>query len=147
TFAEFELWGQSVPIATNVALGKLITGTLGGGAGTALTAGNDGVIDGGYNHDGHPIYHSANACAGEYWQVDLGAEQPLHYAISFNRTDFADTSTVKLSIRDGSNVEVYSTNVNISRDMIVRGGRQHDITVDWPGLINGRYVRIETTAP
>ena len=75
------------------------------------------------------------------------AEQPLDYAIIFNRTDFADVSTAKFSIRNANNVEVYSTNVNISRNLTVRGGAQHDITVDWPGLIKGRYIRLETTAP
>src|SRR5262249_5530241 len=37
--------------------------------------------------------------------------------------------------------------LNISRALTIRGGAQHDITVDWPGLVNGRYVRLETTAP
>src|SRR5262245_43819928 len=147
TFAEFEVWGQGTPIATNLALGKPISGTPGGGSGTALTAGNDGVIDGDYNHEGHPIYHSVNATTGEYWQVDLGTEQPLDYAIIFNRTDLANVSTATLSVRDANNVQVYSTNVNISRALTIHGGAQHDITVDWPGLVNGRYIRLETTSP
>ncbi|HYV28660.1 MAG TPA: lamin tail domain-containing protein, partial [Candidatus Eisenbacteria bacterium] len=146
TFAEFEVWGQSAPIATNVALGKPITGTPGASLGTAVTAGNDGVIDGDYNHEGYPVYHSVNATTGEFWQVDLGAEQPLDYAIIFNRTDAADVTTAKLSIRNASDVQVFSTNVNITRGLTIRGGAQHDITVDWPGLVNGRYVRLETTA-
>jgi hypothetical protein len=146
TFAECEVWGSASPLTTNLALGRPSTGTPGGGAGTLITAGNDGVIDGDYNHTGHPIYLSAASGIGQFWEVDLGVEQLVDHLLFFNRTDPGGNSNLRFTLFDAGHDEVWSTVADVSSTTLVRGGAQHDLTIDVPDNVAARYVRVETVA-
>ena len=146
TFAECEVWGSALPLTTNLALGRPISGSGGGGLGTALTAGNDGVIDGDYNHAGQPVYLSASSGVGQFWEVDLGAEQLVDYLLFFNRTDSAANTNLRFTLYDASHNAVWTTVADVSPNTLVRGGAQHDVTMDVPDDVAARYVRVETVA-
>ena len=141
---EFEVYAQSTPILSNLAMGKPATATP-ADFGTAITNGNDGNLDGNYTHAGHPIYHSGSQGVGTFWQVDLESTNQLGYVLIFNRDDGVTTSTVKLSVLDGSQSTVWSTNVNISPNVLVLNSGQYDLAVPIPAGVTGRYVRMETT--
>ena len=143
TFAEFEVWGSAQPPGENLARNKPVTSSP-AGVSTAASNGNDGILGGDYTHPGRPVFHSASSEVGQFWQVDLGAAQPVDFVVVYTRSDFASTSQVKLSLRDGTNAEVYAATLDISREVIVRGGRQFDITHDLPRTVTARHVRIET---
>ncbi len=145
TFAEMEVWGSAQDVPPNLALNKPVTASP-SGFGTAPASGNDGKLDGNYTLPGNPIYHSAGAGAGQFWEVDLGQDRPIDYVTIFNRTDGATTTGVRLKVRSASGMEVYAATLgDISSNVIVRGGVQFDTTHDIPGVVTGRYVRIETT--
>ncbi len=145
TFAEFEVWGSVQDGPVNLATGKPVTASP-AAFGTFATNGNDGKLDGNYTLPGNPIFHSAYQSVGQFWEVDLGQDRPLDYATIFNRTDHATTTSVRLSVRNAAGTEVYSTTLgDISRNVTVNGGVQFDVTHDFPGVITGRYVRVETT--
>ncbi len=145
TFAEFEVWGGPQAGAVNLALNKPVTASP-AGLSTSAARGNDGILDGAYTLPGNPIYQSAATGTGQFWQVDLGADQPLDYVILYNRTDAATTTGLRLSVRNAAGAEVYAvTLADISRGVIVNGGAQFDLTHDIPGAVTGRFVRIETT--
>ena len=143
TFAEIEVWGQSTPIATNLALNKPADASP-AAFGTTIANGNDGNIDGDYAHTGNPIYHTGSAAIGNFWQVDLESTNELGYILIFNRVDSPTTSNVRLSVLDGSQVSVYSATVNLSRAVQVLNANQFGITHILPTNVVGRYVRIET---
>ena len=145
TFAEFEVWGSAQDIPVNLASGKPVNASA-PGFGTLAANGNDGKLDGNYTLPGNPIYHSAAAGAGQFWEVDLGQDRQLDYATIFNRTDHATTTSVRLSVRNSAGTEVYSTTLgDISLNVAVNGGVQFDVTHDFPGVVTGRFVRLETT--
>lgn len=143
TLAEFEVWGQSTPIATNLAQGKPATATP-ADFGTTIANGNDGNIDGDYAHAGTPIYHSTASAIGNFWQVDLESTNELGYILIFNRVDSATTSNVRLSVLDGDQAPVYAATVNISRAVQVLNANQFGIAHVLPTNVVGRYVRMET---
>ena len=145
TFAEFEVWGSVQDGPVNLATGKPVTSSP-AGFGTLAANGNDGKLDGNYTLPGTPIYHSAYQSVGQFWEVDLGQDRPLDYATIFNRTDDATTTSARLTVRNAAGTQVYSTTLgDISRNVTVNGGVQFDVTHDFPGVITGRYVRVETT--
>lgn len=145
TFAEFEVWGHAQDVPVNLAAGKPVNASAPGFS-TRAANGNDGILDGHYALPGNPIYHSAALGVGQFWEVDLGQDRQLDYATIFNRTDGVTTNSVRLSVRNATGTEVYSTMLaDISRNVTVNGGVQFDITHDFPGVLTGRYVRLETT--
>lgn len=150
TFAELVVMGQTNVIPPNLALGKPFTAVSAGAFGTPANAGNDGIIDGDYNHTGHPIFHSGVAAVGDAYTIDLSngaaTNQEVDMVRIFNRTDHTNNSTLKLSLRNAANVEVWSQTVNVARETLVLGGRQYDVTVDFPGTVQARYARVETVA-
>jgi len=150
TFAELEVHGQSNPIPPNLALNKPFTAASPGAYSTPPNAGNDGIIDGDYNHTGRPIFHSGVTAVGDAWQVDLSNGAAVNEEVDllrlFNRTDFTNNANLKLSLRNATNVEVWSQTVNVGRETPVLGGRQYDITVNFPGTVMARYARVETVA-
>jgi hypothetical protein len=146
-FAEFEVWGSPQEGPANLALNKPFAASSSAGFTTLATAGNDGDLGGDYALPGHPIFHSSVSSVGQYWEVDLGQDLELDYAILYNRTDYANNANVALKVRNTAGIEVYSTTVNISRDVIVNGGRQFDLTHEFPPGLTGRFVRLETTGP
>jgi hypothetical protein len=151
TLAEFEVWGQVNPIPANLCPGKPYTANGPGANGTLPNAGHDGVIDGDFAHPGRPIYQSNGAAVGLHYEVDLSngvaADQIVDYLRIFNRTDLTNTSEVLATLRNDAGVVVFSQVVNIARETLVLGGRQYDVTVDFPGTVAARYARIETTLP
>lgn len=147
TFAEFEVYGQSTPIAPNIALGKTVTASDGGGFGATPLDAIDGDIDGNYSHidatgvgSTHPIYHN-NAASGGFWQLDLGKTEDLDYLNLFNRTDFAGNSPVaslQVLAEDGVTVEFSTTIDWFGTDL---GGRRFDQVIDFTD-VSGRFIRI-----
>ena len=145
TFAELEVWGSPQAVPVNLALNRPVSASP-ADPDTPAARGNDGNLDGDYTLPGNPIYQSAAAAVGQFWQVDLGAELPIDYVTLFNRTDAAPTTSVRLSVRDAAQTEVYAALLpDISRNVIVAGGAQFDVTHDLPGPVQGRFVRVETT--
>lgn len=152
TFAELEIHGSTTqPGTPNLALNKPRTASNPGGFSTPPNAGNDGNIDGDYNHLGRPIYHSAATGIGQFYEIDLSnaapTDQPVDFLRFFNRTDFTNSTSLRFSLRNAAGTTVWAENINVSRDTIVRGGRQYDITIDPPGVLAARFLRVETIAP
>ncbi|HWB02783.1 MAG TPA: chitobiase/beta-hexosaminidase C-terminal domain-containing protein [Verrucomicrobiales bacterium] len=148
--AELAVFAQSNPIPPNLALNKPFTSVSPGAYTTPVNAGNDGIIDGDYTHTGHPIYHSGATAVGDYYQIDLSngvaANQEVDMVRIFNRSDFTNNTSLKLSLKNAAGTEVWSQTVNVARETLVNGGRQCDITVDFPGTVQARYARVETVA-
>jgi CotH kinase protein/Concanavalin A-like lectin/glucanases superfamily/Lamin Tail Domain/Chitobiase/beta-hexosaminidase C-terminal domain len=145
SFAEFEVWGGLQAPPVNLALNKPATGSPPAFS-TTVARGNDGVLDGSHALPGNPIYHSAATAAGQFWEVDLGSDRQLDYVTLFNRSDFVTTTELRLRVRNAAGTETYMTTIaDISRAVIVNGGAQFDITHDIPGVVTGRFVRLETT--
>ncbi|HEX2750714.1 MAG TPA: chitobiase/beta-hexosaminidase C-terminal domain-containing protein [Verrucomicrobiales bacterium] len=148
--AELTVYGQSNPIPPNLALNKPYTSASPGAYTTPVNAGNDGIIDGDYAHTGHPIYHSGVTAVGDYYQIDLSngaaTNQEVDLVRLFNRTDYSNNTSLKLSLKNTAGTEVWSQTVNVTRDTLVNNGRQYDITVDVPGTVMARYARVETVA-
>jgi hypothetical protein len=92
-----------------------------------FAAGNDGNIDGDYNHLGRPIYHSAATGIGQFYEIDLANGSPTDHAVDilrfFNRTDFTSNNSLRFSLRNAAGTTVWAENISVSRDTIVRGGR------------------------
>ena len=148
TFAELEIHGQSNPIPPNLALNKPRTAVSPGAYSTPPNAGNDGIIDGDYNHTGRPIFHSGLTAVGDYYDIDLSNGLAVNQTVDllrlFNRTDFTNNNFLKLSLRDTAGAQVWTQTVNVGRETLVAGGRQYDITADFPGTVQARYARVET---
>jgi hypothetical protein len=152
TFSELEILGSTIqPGPPNLALNKPRTASNPGGFSTPPNAGNDGNIDGDYNHLGRPIYHSAATGIGQFYEIDLANGSPTDHAVDFlrffNRTDFTSNTSLRFSLRNAAGTTVWAENISVSRDTIVRGGRQYDITIDPPGVLAARWLRVETIAP
>ena len=150
TFAELAVFGQGNAIPVNLALNKPYTAGSPGAYGTPLNAGNDGIIDGDYAHTGHPVYHSGVTAAGDFYQIDLSNGAAVNLTVDlvriYNRTDFSNNTNLKLILNTTAGVEVWSQTVNVARETAVLGGRQYDVTVDFPGTVQARYARVETVA-
>lgn len=148
TFAELEVHGQTNPIPQNLALNKPRTAASPGANATPVNAGNDGIIDGDYAHTGKPIFHSGVTAAGDYYDIDLSNGAAVNQTVDlvrlFNRTDFTNNSFLKLTLRDATGAQVWTQTVNAARETLVSGGRQYDITADFPGTVQARYARVET---
>lgn len=148
TFAELAIFGQANQIPPNLALNKPYTAASPGAFSTPPNGGNDGVIDGDYNHTGHPIFHSGATALGDAYQIDLSNGAAVNQTVDmvriFNRTDHTNNNSLRLSLRNAANVEVWAQTVNVARETIVSGGRQYDVTVDVPGTVQARYARVET---
>lgn len=146
TFAEFEVIGSASPLlyteANNLAVGKPVTTLSGPGYGAQITSGNDGRINGDFNHGDRSVYHSTNFGVGEFWQVDLGVTTPLDFAELFVRSDDQSTSQFKVAVLDESLLEVGS--VIVDNNGPLGATPSYDLTVNLSGL-TGRYLRVETT--
>jgi hypothetical protein len=162
TFAEFEVIGDTVPTpfveANNIARGKPVTFSSGPDYGALESSGNDGLIDSNFGAGAYrPVYHSALAQVGEYWQVDLGAMTQLDRLELFTRTDegrtddgnpetgpdplYVTTSEFKVSVLNESFSEVTSFIVQNTPPDIAN---QYDNLINAAGA-TGRYIRVETT--
>ena len=150
TFAELVVMGQTNLIPPNLAQGKPFTAASPGAYSTPANAGNDGIIDGDYAHTGRPIFHSGVTAVGDYYQIDLSNGAAVNQEVDllrlYNRTDHTNNANLKLSLRNAANVEVWAQTVNVGRETPVLGGRQYDVTVDFPGTVPARYARVETVA-
>jgi hypothetical protein len=148
TFAELEIHGQRAPVPANLALRKPWTASNPGGYGTPPDAGNDGIIDGDYNHTGRPVYHSRATGTVQHYEIDLSGGEAVDQAVDFvriyNRTDFTVNRELRLSLRAADGREVWQQVVNVSREVTVRSGRQYDVTVEVPGVVDARWARVDT---
>ncbi|MBX3435651.1 MAG: discoidin domain-containing protein [Pirellulales bacterium] len=162
TFAEFEVIGSTSPLAftesNNLARGKSVTVSSAPGFNSLITSGNDGNIDGNFGTAGYrPVYHSAIAGVGEYWQVDLGAMTQLNHLELFPRTDegrsddgdpntpdplYVTTSQYKVSVLDDSLATV--TSFIVDNPLPSDPAPQFDHLLNTAGAV-GRYIRVETT--
>lgn len=139
TFAEMEVFGDAAPLTgSNVAAGKPATASP-AGFGANIGDANDGDIDGDFYHPEYPVYHSAAAGAGQFYQVDLGAMTDLMYLELFDRGDADTTTQFRVAVLDESETEVFSTVVDSM------GPFDYDHRIELTDVA-GRYVRVETTA-
>lgn len=149
TFAEFEVWGGLVePTANDArAAGAIVTASP-PEPGTAAAAAVDGDLNG---HQAgafpsRPVYQSAGAQAGSFWQVDFGGSRPVDSVIVYARQDEDPTGDVRLSLRDAGGAEVHAAMLDLRRSNLVRNGSRFDVTHAVPGAVMARTVRIETVA-
>lgn len=142
-FAEFEVWGRPAPVDVNLAQGKPVTASP-ALAGTSAARANDGNLDGHAARSPSPVYRSAAAGIGQFWQVDLGETQPLEYVNLFARTDAVTTGSVQLQVLDAAQLPVYTTTLNLGGTDF--GGQRYDVVHDLPANTSGRYVKIATLA-
>jgi hypothetical protein len=143
TLAEFEVWGRPAAIDVNRAQGKPVTASP-AAAGSSAARANDGNLDGHAAHAGNPVYTSAAAGIGQFWQVDLGESQPLQYVNLFARTDVVATSSIQLSVLDAAQSPVYTTTLNLGG--LDLSGQRYDVVHNLPANLQGRFVRISTLA-
>jgi len=137
TFSEMEVIGQATPLAPNLALGKSATASV-PGFGATIAGGNDGNIGGDFYQGGFPVYHSAAAGAGQFYQLDLGALIPLDYLELIDRSDADTTTQFRVSVLDDASNEVFSEVVDSA------GLLNYDHTLDLTD-VTGQFIRIETT--
>ena len=157
TFAEFEVIGSQSPLkfteSDNIARGKPVTVASGPGYGAMLSSANDGNINGNFGGPGNrPVYHSALAGVGEYWQVDLGAETQLDHLQLFTRGEFSrnsetgevwsTTTEYRVSVLDASQQEVGA--FIVTPNALYSADPDYDMLINTMGL-TGQYVRVETT--
>lgn len=134
--AEFEVYGQTTPIATNLALGATITGQT-AAFGSALSDLNDGDIDGNFWHGS--VYHSDLTGSNQFVQLDLGSVNALDYITVYSRTDEGTTGPIRISVLDESLAEVFSADIDMTAAPF-----GYDFTTIVGG-IEGRYVRVAPT--
>jgi hypothetical protein len=140
TFAELEVWGSvgaREPLITPVALAASPAGS-----GTSAGDAHDGDIHGALGAAGSPVYRSAAAGVGQFWEADLGTDMRVASILLFNRTDGADTSNVRVRLLDGTGATVWTQTVTVAVGSVTpfRYGSEVE-----PNLV-GRKVRVETTA-
>ena len=137
TFAEFEVYGQSAPLGTNVALGKTVNASA-PGFGATLSGGNDGNIGGDFYQGNFPVYHSAAQGVGQFYEIDLGERVDIDYLELFDRGDADTTTGFRVAVLDENLTQVYETFVESV------GLLNYDHLLDLTDVA-GRYVRLETT--
>ena len=142
-FAELEVWGQTAPLATNLARGKPVTASAAGFS-TTPERGNDGEIDGDYFHPGNPLYHSAGAGIGQFWQVDLQSTNEVGRLVFFHRTDYLNTTLVRLSVLNGALAPVYVATQDVSSAARELGAARYGLTIALPAGVVGQHVRLDT---
>ena len=138
TFAEFEVWGSTAPLTPQITPVS-VTGSP-AGSGTAVTDANDGDINGNYSAPGVPIYQSATAGAGQFWEMDLGTDVLVQSVLLFNRCESNGTQNVRLKVINGSGTTVWSQDVNIGLGAATPFSYGFEVA---PNL-GGRKVRVET---
>ena len=154
-FGEFEIWGQSSPITTNLALNRPTTSStplpvpVGGGP-TGAELGNDGNIAGhfwlesvflGDNSSGAPF--TGPYGNGQFWQTQLAQPSAISYVNLFARSDdFTQNGPVRVSIvgADGTTI-VASADVDLS--VLDWNLSRYDFTQVFAGNPVGSYVRVE----
>jgi len=135
TFAEMEVFGRLEPIGVNLAAGQPVVASP-AGWGSAPGDGNDNDLNSFFYHPDRPVYHSAAAGVGQFWQVDLGATYDLDFLELFQRGDGQNTSEYLIHVLEADAATIaYSAIV---------ASPQYDLTLALEG-ISGRYVRVETT--
>jgi hypothetical protein len=163
TFAEFEVWGQSTPIKTNLLKGlsaanfdsrNSANASIGAGAGTANIDAADGYIDSHYSHTDaqnggstigstSPVYHTSEAgpATGGYWQVDFGQLVDIDYVNLFRRNDFlSNANSLTLQVLGADNgVPVFTQALSMGVNDL--GATRYDFTIDLTNVV-GRYLRI-----
>lgn len=155
TFGEFEIWGQSSPITTNLALSRPTTSStplpvpVGGGP-TGPELANDGDIAGhfwlesvflGDNSSGAPF--TGPYGNGQFWQTQLAQPSAISYVNLFARSDdFTQNGPVRISIvgADGTTI-VTSADVDLS--LLDSNLSRYDFTQVFAGNPVGSYVRVE----
>jgi hypothetical protein len=140
TFAELEVWGTAgvrEPLITPVSIAASPAGS-----GTAAGDAHDGDIHGALGAAGSPVYRSAAAGIGQFWEADLGTDMRVASILLFNRIDGADTSNVRVRLVDGAGTTVWSQTVTMAVGSVTpfRYGAEVE-----PNLV-GRKVRVETIA-
>lgn len=163
TFGEFEVWGQTTPIGTNLlpllpdanfVSRNSANVSIGAGVGSSVRDAADGYIDGHFSHTDaqnggstigstHPVFHTteSGSATGGYWQVDLGAITDIDYLNIFRRTDFltnANSLTLQvLNVDNGTPVFTQALTMNVN-DL---NAARYDLTIDLTN-VSGRFIRI-----
>lgn len=137
TFAEFEVYGQTAPLGTNVAFGKAVNASA-PGFGATLSGGNDNNIGGDFYQGNFPVYHSAAQGIGQFYEIDLGERVDIDYLELTDRADADTTTQFRLAVLDENLTQVYETFVDSA------GLLNYDHLLDLTDVA-GRYVRLEST--
>ncbi len=148
TFAEFEVWGDQGPPTANFLRQAGVTLTASPpGFGTTIAVTTDGDLNANYANPTavRSVYHSGTVAVGQFWQADLGQDRALDYLNIYSRQDSDTTATVLVRLLDATGGLLHSQTVNISRANPELGGARFSTTIDFPGVMTGRTIRIETT--
>jgi len=147
TLAEFEVWGGLVEPTPNYAraAGVVVTASA-PAAGTLAAAAVDGDLNGHQTSVAapKPVYQSATAAVGQFWQADLGSTRLVDSVIVYARQDAEPTGDVRLSLLDADGREVAAATINLRRSNLVRNGSRFDVTHKVAGPVPARTVRLET---
>ncbi|HEX2749194.1 MAG TPA: fibronectin type III domain-containing protein, partial [Verrucomicrobiales bacterium] len=138
TFAEFEAWGSAAPLGTQ--LSPVSVSASPAGSGTAASDANDGDIDGNLNAPGLPVYQSATAGAGQFWEMDLGTEFLVKSILLFNRTDLAVTTNVRVKLLNTVGTQIWSQDINIA----LGAATPFNFGFELEPNLGGRKIRVET---
>ncbi len=145
TFAAMQVVGSPVPmqdtISNDLALNKPVTTSSPAGFGGSISGGNDGNISGDLNAPSSPDFCSSTAGAGQYWQVDLGANTSLSTAELFCRENVNENTTSQFDVEvfNSSMQEVDSVIVNNNESA---GNFDHEINLSG---VTGEFIRLATT--
>ncbi len=139
TFAEFEIWGSTEPVSQPLSPVSVEASTP--AFGTSANDANDGDINGNLNAPGLPVYNSAQAAIGQFWEMDLGTEFLIKSLLIFNRTDGANpTTNVRVKLLDAAGAQVWSQDLNIGAGTATPYNYGFELAPN----VGGRKVRVET---
>lgn len=151
TFAEFEVWGQSSPIPTNLALNRPTTSSTplvdSGPTGPGLA--NDGNLGGHFwlesvfVTDGTTAPFTGPFGSGHFWQTQLAAPSAINYVTLFARSDdYTQNGPVRISII-GANGSTVVASADTTLGGLDSGLERFDVTQLFPTNPVGSFVRVE----
>lgn len=138
TFAEFETWGSTTPL--NAQLTAQTVTASPAGSGTSANDAADGDINGNISAPGIPVYQSATAGIGQFWEMDLGTEVLVKSLLLFNRTDATVTSNVRVKLLNPAGVQTWSQDINLA----LGAATPFNFGFELEPNVGGRRVRVET---
>lgn len=138
TFAELEAWGSTAPLTEQLSPVD-VTGSA-AGSGTSVNDANDGDINGNLSGPGVPIYLSAAAGIGQFWEMDLGTDTLVKSILLFNRTDAPTTSNVRVKVLNTGGATTWTQDMNISMGTATPFNYGFELEPN----VGGRRVRVET---
>ncbi len=135
SLAEVEVWGTGGQTLTNVSQGKTAAQSSTAHGGVAARA-VDGNTSGQWGNGS--VTHTG-AAAGEWWQVDLAATEPIEQIDIWNRTDCCGNQLINYWVLVSDNPNAQPNGVGVfTRLETVQAGTPTSVDVG----ASGRYVKI-----